>query len=558
MAEVSIPADAMQFDFIVVGGGTAGCCLASRLHSLLPHSSIALLERGPNETENPLVTNPLAAAQLPDTDLVINYKTSPQSQLNNRQVTNYAGRLLSGSSAANYGAWIRAPATDYDHWAERVGNPRWAYKELLPFFRRTESHYDPTGDADQHGFHGPIHTTSGRSYPLREPVHEAFLQAGFRDIPDLNAGDALGVAPWTENWKDGSRQHSNKVFDLSGVTVFTGVVVARILVDDDRVATGVALTDGRQIQAKREVIISCGAHKTPQLLMLSGIGPKEELENHGIRQVLESPAVGKNHFDHLALHQAWKLKHPERGLALGSPAFSDPAYMLGYPVEWIATDAVPSHVLEPALMEDAGAQSAIDPKAHPNLVPSCAHLALLVAYAPLNLSADYNVPLDGSHVSSGALLYKPTSRGRITLSSAEPNAEPVVDPRYYSTLADRQMLRAGVRRIGQIMETAAARGIFQGETTPKGMPSLTSSASDQDIDARIKDYSEVWHHSAGTAAMGKNIQDSVVDAELNVHGLKHLRVVDASVFPEPISATPQATVYAIAEVAAVLISQGVE
>ncbi|KAL8754257.1 MAG: hypothetical protein Q9184_005171 [Pyrenodesmia sp. 2 TL-2023] len=292
--------------------------------------------------------------------------------------------------------------------------------------------------------------------------------------------------------------------------------------------------------------------------MFSGVGPKEELEKYGIRQVVESPAVGKNHFDHLALHQAWKLKHPERGLALGSPAFNDPAYMLGYPVEWIATDAVPSHILEQALIEDAGGQPDIHPKSHPNLLPSTAHLAFLIAYAPLNLSPDYNVPLDGSHVSSGALLYKPTSRGRISLSSADPTADPVVDPRYYSTLADKQMLRAGVRRIGQIMETAAARGIIEGETTPQGMPSLTSSASDEDIDARIRGYSEVWHHSAGTAAMGKDIQDSVVDAELKVHGLKNLRVVDASVFPEPISATPQATVYAIAELAATLISQSME
>ncbi|KAL8919635.1 MAG: hypothetical protein Q9208_006667 [Pyrenodesmia sp. 3 TL-2023] len=548
----------MQFDFIVVGGGTAGCCLASRLHSLLPQSSIALLERGPDETENPLVTNPLAAAQLPETDLVVNYKTTPQSQLNDRPVTNYAGRLLSGSSAANYGAWIRAPAVDYDHWAERVGHPRWRYNELLPFFRRSESHFDPNGDAEQHGFQGPIHTTSGRSYPLREPVHEAFLQAGFRDMPDLNTGEALGVAPWTENWKDGSRQHSSKVFDLSDVQVLTGVVVACIVVNEDNRATGVELIDGRQIHAKREVIVSCGAHKTPQLLMLSGVGPKEELEKHGIRQVVESPAVGKNHFDHLALHQAWKLKHPERGLALGSPAFNDSTYMLGYPVEWIATDAVPQHVLEQALIEDAGGQPDIDPKSHPNLIPSTAHLALLLAYAPLNLSADYNVARDGSHVSSGALLYKPTSRGRITISSADPDAEPVVDPHYYSTLADKQMLRAGVRKIGRIMETAAAQGIIEGETTPKGMRPLTSSASDEDIDARIRGYSEVWHHSAGTAAMGKNIQDSVVDAELKVHGLKNLRVVDASVFPEPISATPQATIYAIAELAAALISQNME
>ncbi|KAL8942484.1 MAG: hypothetical protein Q9216_001628 [Gyalolechia sp. 2 TL-2023] len=555
MAEPSGPPNNAVYDFIIVGGGTAGCLLASRLRSLLPKSSIALLERGPDQTENPLVLNPLAAPQLASTDLVVNYQTSPQSQLDNRQVTNFAGRLLSGSSAANYGAWIRAPAGDYNWWAERVGDSRWSYKELLPYFRRTESHHDPNGDAEQHGFQGPIHTTSGRIYPLRNPVHQAFIEAGFRDLPDLNAGDTLGVAPWTENWTDGKRQHSSKAFDLSGVHVFANTPVARIMVDGDKKATGVELLHGRRIQATREVIISCGAHKTPQILMLSGIGPAEELKKHGIDELVDSPRVGRNHFDHLALHQAWKLRNPDSGLALGSPKFDDPTYMLGYPVEWIATDAVPPHLLEPALSQDAKAQSDIDPKSHPNLLPSCAHLGLLVAYAPLNLSEDYQVPLDGSHVSSGALLYKPTSRGRITLSSADPEAEPVLDGHYYSTLSDKETLRAGVRRIGQIMETAAAQGIIKGETTPKGLPVLTSSASDEDIDARIRAYSEVWHHSAGTAGMGKNIQSSVVDSELKVHGVKHLRVVDASVFPGPIAATPQATVYAIAEVAAELISQ---
>ena len=320
------------------------------------------------------------------------------------------------------------PPIDYHHWSERVGNPRWAYNQLLPFFRHTESHYDPNGDAVQHGFQGPIHTTSGRSYTLRESVHQAFLQAGFRDILDLNAGEALGVAPWTENWKDGRRQHLAKVFGLSDVQILTRAVVARVIVQDDKVATGVELIEGRQIHANHEVIISCGAHNTPQLLMLSGVGPKEELKKHGIRQLVESPAVGKNHFDHLALHQAWKLIHPERGLALGSPAFNDLAYMLGYPVEWIATDAVPSHVIEQALTEDAGTQSDVGPKSHLNLLPSCAHLALLIAYAPLNLSPDYDVSLDGSHVSFRTLLYKPTSHGRITISSADPDAEPVVEP----------------------------------------------------------------------------------------------------------------------------------
>ncbi|KAL9611917.1 MAG: hypothetical protein Q9167_003470 [Letrouitia subvulpina] len=532
-----------------------GCALTSRLRSFLSKPSIALIERGPDETDHPLVVNPLAAPQLAQTDLVVNYQTSPQPQLDNRQLNNFAGRLLSGSSAANYGAWIRAPASDYDWWADQVGNARWSYKELLPYMRRTESHYNSEGDAEQHGFQGPIHTTSGRPYPLREPVHNAFLQVGFRDIPDLNAGDALGVAPWTENWKDGARQHSSKVFDLSDVQIITGAVVSRVILNDDKLAIGIETLHGRRLRARREVIISCGAHKTPQLLMLSGIGPTDQLEKNGIQQLVESPAVGRNHFDHIALHQAWKLKDPERGLALGSPAFSKPEYMLGFPVEWVATDAVPSAMIKAALNEDTKSQQEVVLESHPNLMPSCAHLGLLIAYAPLNLGGDYDVPLDGSHVSSGVLLYKPTSRGRITLASADPQSEPIVDPRCYSTLADKEMLRVGVRKMGQIMETAAALDFIEGETVPKGMPVLTSSASDKDIDDRVRAYSEVWHHSAGTARMGRDIQNAVVDAELRVHGAKNLRVADASVFPGPISATPQATVYAIAELAAEMIAQ---
>lgn len=507
--------------------------------------------------DHPYVVNPQAAPLLPSTDLVVDYKTIPQPHFENRVVTNYAGRLLSGSSAVNYGAWMRAPAGDYDRWAEKVGHSRWRYRGLLPYFRRTEHHYDAKcNNKEQHGFEGPIYTTSGRAYPLRHNIHQAFEQAGFRGMPDLNAGEAFGVAPWVENWRDGSRQHSGKVFDLSGIHLETGMVVSRVILDDNNNATGIELLDGRILHARREVIISCGAHKTPQLLMLSGIGPPDHLNTHGIQPLVESPSVGTNHFDHLSLHQAWKLRHPQNGLAMGSPAFDKPEYALGFLVEWIATYAVPKSTLQPALEEILETRP---DKSSSGLSTSqfedLAHLGLLVAYAPLNLGEGYNVPLDGSHISTGALLYQPTSRGCITLSSKDPAAEPVVDPRYYSTLADREMLRSGIRRVAEIMETAAAQSIIESETTPKDMPALTSNASDEDIDARVRAYSEVWHHSAGTAAMGKTITTSAVDAELKVHGTKHLRVVDASVFPAPVSATPQATVYAIAELAAELIAQ---
>ena len=530
--------------------------MASRLHLLLPNASVALIERGPDETSHEYVVNPQAAPLLAQTDLLVNYQTTPQSQLDNRSVTNFAGRLLSGSSAANYGAWIRAPAVDYDRWAQQVGHSRWTYQALLPYLRRTEHHFDPHGDKEQHGFQGLIHTTSGRVYPLRDTVHDAFVELGFQENADLNAGKPYGFAPWVENWHHGTRQHSAKVFDLSGVHVFTATAVAKILIDTGYTAWGIQLVDGRILEAKREVVISCGAHKTPQLLMLSGIGPKEELANHEIPQLVDSPTVGRNHFDHLSLHQAWKLRFPERGLAMGSPAFNNPEYAKGFPVEWIGTYPVPEHTLKAAMEEDAkSTHTMTGSKPPPVVVLDRAHIGLLVAYAPLNLGGDYEIPLDGSHISTGALLYLPTSRGCVTLASSDAADEPVVNPQYYSTSTDKAMLRSAVRRVAELMQTSAAKQMVESETPPKGLPVLGPDSSNEDIDARIRAYSEIWHHSAGTAAMGKDIQTSVVDAELRVYGVKKLRVADASVFPSPISATPQATVYAIAEVAAELIAQ---
>ncbi|KAL9583416.1 MAG: hypothetical protein Q9212_002723 [Teloschistes hypoglaucus] len=541
------------FDYIIAGGGTAGCVLASRLRALLPESSIALVEHGPDERFHPHVIDPQAAPLLAQTDLVVDYKTTSQAQLNNRSLANQAGRVLSGSSAINYGAWMRAPMADYDHWGEQVGLSRWSYSGLLPYFRRTEHHFDPNGDTEQHGFDGPFHTTSGRVYPLRETIRQAFVQLGFIESTDLKI---CGLAPWVENWREGSRQHSGKIYDLSDVRLIINTEVSSITLNEEQRATGVILQDGRTLTAKREVIISCGAHKTPQLLMLSGIGPRDELKKHGISQRVHSPAVGLNHFDHLALHQAWKLRFPERGHAVGSAAFNKPEYSLGFPVEWIGSYAVPEDIPEDTLRDET---LPVNPSASTNpsqmSMSDHAHIGLLVAYAPMNLAAAYDIPVDGSHIASGVLLYQPTSRGRITLASADSSDEPTVDPNYYSTTADKKRFRDGVRRMAEFMQTPAAREMIVGETPPEGIPVLSSDSSDEDIDARIRACADVWHHSAGTAAMGKDIQNSVVDAELKVHGTKDLRVVDASVFPSPISATPQATVYAIAELAAELIAR---
>ena len=174
--------------------------------------------------------------------------------------------------------------------------------------------------------------------------------------------------------------------------------------------------------------------------MLSGIGPADKIKRYGVDQLIDSPAVGSNHSDHLSLHQAWKLRHPERGLAMGSPAFSKPEYSQGFPVEWLATMySIPTTHLREALDQEAASGEKNNLTLSPQLPlsQSRVHMGLLVVYAPMNLNGDYEIPLDGTHVSSGVLLFQPTSCGRISLASNDPTAEPVVDPQFYSTLADK-------------------------------------------------------------------------------------------------------------------------
>lgn len=189
-----------------------------------------------------------------------------------------------------------------------VNDSRWTYDGLLPYFRKTETHHDPQGvDPGHHGFSGPIHTTaSARHYPLRDLMRQCFLNVGLKWTSDANAGNPLGVAPYTENWRDGKRQPAGKAYGLGGVDVITNATVRRILLEG-KIAKGAELVDGRQILASKEVILSCGSIRSPQVLMLSGIGPRDELAKQGIEQLVELPEVGKNFNDHCCLAQFYKV-----------------------------------------------------------------------------------------------------------------------------------------------------------------------------------------------------------------------------------------------------------
>ena len=207
-----------------------------------------------------------------------------------------------------------------------VGDERWSYDGLLPYFRKTENHHDPQTDPHQHGFDGPIHSAPAlsRTHPLTKQLKEACLKIGIRPISDHNGGDNNGMAPHIENWHHGKRQPAGKAYGLREVEVFTNITVKRIVLQDSsgssKKATGVELASGQILKANKEVIVCCGALRTPQLLMLSGIGPADELQKHSIPLLVEAPDVGKSLFDHGALTQSYRIHNPEKGLCVASPS----------------------------------------------------------------------------------------------------------------------------------------------------------------------------------------------------------------------------------------------
>lgn len=357
-------ASASSYDYIIAGGGLCGCVIASRLSEA--GYSVLLIEAGPDEHVNPQIQSPLGAPLLHGTPLEYNYLSTPQKNLNGRQINMYGGKVLSGSSAVNYGLWSRGHSADFDAWAKHVGDPRWSYSGLLKYFRRTELHHKPDGDPDIHGFEGNIHTVQGpRGYPLAQPLKEAHEQAGFHFNSNANSGNPLGYAAYTENWKDAARQPAGYAYDLSKVTVLTSTFVERVIFNKScgsPRATGVKLMNGKEFQVGKEVLMCCGALRTPQMLMLSGIGPKDQLDAFDIETIVELPDVGHNLHDHVSAAQWWKLKNADKGLAVGSPNFNNPRYFEGLPIDWISTISADEDQLKAARLKDGIAISNVEGK----------------------------------------------------------------------------------------------------------------------------------------------------------------------------------------------------
>jgi choline dehydrogenase-like flavoprotein len=562
-----------MMDIIIIGGGTAGVVLASRLHERKPELSILLLEAGPDVTGHPHVAIPAEAVSLHFSDLDWKYMTTPQKHLNGKPRYNCAIKGLSGGTIINTGGWIRGDALDYDEWAREVGDERWSYKGLLPYFRRTESHFDADADRTQHGFDGPIVTasvrSSGREFPLKNKVLKLRSHLGLQQIPDANSGKPQGIANLVENWKNGKRQIASVAYPLEGVKVLTNALVRRVIIED-RVAIGVELANGEKhmIRLGGQVVVSAGAYRSPQVLQLSGIGDPAQLLQHGITTTVDLPQVGTNLHDHMMLFRYWKLREPDKGYALGSPLFGGPHYEKGGPVDWLVTTPISTEPLRAAIEKDEGGGQVRDD--HALLKGPRSHLELLLLYAAYGSDAQgLQIPMDGKSIMTYHMGCLPTSRGSITLSSNDPAAPPVIDPNYYATEVDKHVMRTGFRMVSQVLlNTYEGQELVAEEHIPLGLAGGLE-ISDEQIDERIKLGGSTVFHPGGSAAMGK-----VVDSSLKVYGVRNLRVVDASVvnvhskfalslirltvfqIPQPIASHYQAIVYAIAEQAVdIILSQ---
>jgi choline dehydrogenase len=524
-----------EFDYIVVGAGSAGCVLANRL-SASGSNSVLLLEAGPNDS-NIWIHVPLGYGKLfKNTTVNWMYQTEPEPGLNGRTVFQPRGKVLGGSSSINGLLYVRGQHEDYDRWRQ-LGNAGWGFDDVLPYFKKAED--QQRGADDFHGTGGPLPVSDSR---CPDPLSEAFVTAaaetGIPINPDFNGATQEG-AGWFQTTTRRGRRASTAVSYLrpvrhkSNLRVETAALARRIVFDGRR-AVAVEYSQNGKLQtagARKEILVSGGAYNSPQLLQLSGVGPAELLTSHGIDVVLDAPGVGHDLQDHLQVRIVTRCTQP---ITLNDIA--------GSPFRKMITGLRYAAFRTGPLTIAAGTSGAFF-RTNPRLATPDVQIHFL----PFSTDKMGEALHSYSGFSASVCQLRPESRGSLRIKSADPSVPPEIRINYLATETDRTANVEGLKILRKILQAPALRAYTIDEVEPG--PKISS---DEELLNFCRQRGSTVYHPTSTCRMG-NDPLAVVDQRLRVRGIEGLRVIDASIMPDLVSGNTNAAVIMIAEKASQMI-----
>ena len=532
-----------EYDYIIVGGGTAGCVLANRL-SRDQEATVLLIEAGGKDDymRIHIPVGYLHCIDNPRTDWL--FRTEPDAGLGGRSLIYPRGKVLGGSSSINGMIYMRGQAGDYDRWAGLTDDPSWRWSEVLPLFKKSEDYYG--GASEMHGAGGEWRVDKQRlSWQILDAFRDAAEQTGIPKVSDFNGGDNAGCAYFDVNQKRGIRWNTAKAFlrpvaHRSNLTIMTGCHVQRLVVvagENGPSCTGVEFTGGGSqwhAVARRETLLTAGAIGSPQILQLSGIGPAALLTQHGITPLLDAAGVGENLQDHLQLRMVFKIS----GAKTLNIAAASWYGKMKIGLEYAMFQSGPMSMAPSQL----GAFARSDPgQLTPNLQYHVQPLSLEKFGEPLHAFPAFTASVCN---------LRPTARGHVRIGSADTYAAPKITPNYLSTAEDRATAAAALALTRRIVAAPAMQAYAPAEFKP-GVHYRT----EEELAAAAGAIGTTIFHPVGTCKMGlAGDRTAVVDSRLQVIGVRGLRVVDASVMPFITSGNTNSPTVMIAEKAAVMIA----